>query len=265
MQLAAVLQQGMERWCFREEGSSNCRVRGATTSEVSPHLTQQWQMLEGSTWRETSRFCVLANPETREPQVGPGPAFETCLIEEEVSPLPSPEDRDRAKVPTNSRVEALGAHFSPDMLEGVAQVPDNLRERVISEVHCLLAQAQFAMSPQQAELDLDLLVEECCHALMIEQVAHGHIDAQQISREVLRTVLRGWGKARNSPQSISPSPLTARQHLPQFLENEVRTHAHSRGDLLMDDGPAGCESQVLGCQVLPCRSPQGTMSPCPIS
>mmetsp|Transcript_50616 Transcript_50616/g.103086 ORF Transcript_50616/g.103086 Transcript_50616/m.103086 type:complete len:801 (+) Transcript_50616:39-2441(+) len=264
MQLAAVLQQGMERWCFREEGSSNCRVRGATNCEVSPHLTQQWQMLEGSTWRDTSRFCVLANPETREPHVYPT-ALESCLIEEEVSPLPSPQDRDKAKVPTDRRVEALGAHFSPDMLEGVAQVPDNLRERVISEVHCLLAQAQFAMSPQQAELDLDLLVEECCHALMIEQVAHGHIDAQQISREVLRTVLRGWGKPRNSPQNISPSPLTVRQHLPQFLENEVRTHAHSRADLLMDDGPAGCESQVLGCQVLPCRSPQGTISPCPIS
>jgi len=265
MQLSPVFLQGIERWGFSEGANKICRVRGTTPCDGAPHLTQQWQMLEGANWRDTSRFCVLANPEVKE--ISPPAPLENCLIEEEVSPLtyPAVDKVLREEAISAADMARVQAAFSPDnMLEG-AVVPESLRTRVAAEVQSLLAQAQFAMSPQADAVDLDLLVEECYHALMIEQVAFGQIDDSQISREVLRTVLRGWGKTRMSQQEISASPLTAPQPLPHFLENEVRNNVHSRGDLFVDDGPAGCESQVLGCQVLPCRAPNGNMGSCPIS
>ncbi|CAK9073538.1 unnamed protein product [Durusdinium trenchii] len=236
-QLSAVAQQAVERWAFWEDSTSNCRVRGTTACEGSPHLTMQWQMLEGGIWRDTARFCVLANP-LREPQ----PAAENDGMQEDtiISPV-----EEVLREEADERTEAVTALFSPDTLSGVSHVPGTLRDRVMTEVLTLLAQAQFTMSPQQ----------ECCHQLLTSHPSRSDIDDQEVSREVLRTVLRGWSKpSREPPQQLSASPLTVRQHLPNFLENEVRSHAHSRAELIVDDGTTGCESQVLGCQVLPCRT-----------
>eukprot|EP00913_Durusdinium_trenchii_P004035 g3737.t1 len=200
-QLSAVAQQAVERWAFWEDSTSNCRVRGTTACEGSPHLTMQWQMLEGGIWRDTARFC--------EPQ----PAAENDGMQEDtiISPV-----EEVLREEADERTEAVTALFSPDTLSGVSHVPGTLRDRVMTEVLTLLAQAQFTMSPQQGEVDLDHL--ECCHQLLTSHPSRSDIDDQEVSREVLRTVLRGWSK-----------PMKA-----------------AEAELIVDDGTTGCESQVLG-------------------
>lgn len=52
--------QGVERWAFSEEGS--CRVRGVTACSGAPHMTLQWQMMEGASRRSRRLGAVQVAP-----------------------------------------------------------------------------------------------------------------------------------------------------------------------------------------------------------
>ncbi|CAJ1416378.1 unnamed protein product [Effrenium voratum] len=263
----ATISAVEEGWVISDE--SGARVRG---SGDAPHLAFRWQILEDGGWHDAARFRVatycaqVVNVDSQECLQHSAVSVQNVLLRgEKVThvELANEEVETRAvqiEAPTEPSAESRPG--SPDdvqrsqswdnSLQGSVHMPQDLRDRVTMEVHRLLCRAQMEVAVSQ--VDLDVLVEECCHSLVI--MCHGPIDDQLLQREVLRVVLRGWERARlhDSPYS---SPLTRQTHTRGVGRLQSEEGPVSQAALHVEE-PAECQSQVMiGCQVLPCRSAPG--------
>ncbi|CAJ1336605.1 unnamed protein product [Effrenium voratum] len=259
----ATISAVEEGWVISDE--SGARVRG---SGDAPQLAFRWQILEDGGWHDAARFRVatycaqVVNVDSQECLQHSAVSVQNVLLRpEKVTHVElANEEVETRAAPTEPSAESRPG--SPDdvqrsqswdnSLQGSVHMPQDLRDRVTMEVHRLLCRAQMEVAVSQ--VDLDVLVEECCHSLVI--MCHGPIDDQLLQREVLRVVLRGWERARlhDSPYS---SPLTRQTHTRGVGRLQSEEGPVSQAALHVEE-PAECQSQVMiGCQVLPCRSAPG--------
>lgn len=210
------------RWCVAESEADAvgglAKLRGRVCHDGrEPHETAAWECLDGNTWCDDSGVRVFSDSASFKSAVSERlrtlkkkHLAETLLQAEDVEDDPMPEaikpaDGILASVLSKSRPEGPETSRSLDDAPSQADValPKDLRERVAAEVRQLLSRANLGQAHPQAQVDEARLIEECCLAVASAKSCGIDMTGENLSKEVMRTILVGWDSAPRQPSSYS--------------------------------------------------------------
>eukprot|EP00930_Biecheleria_cincta_P045333 TRINITY_DN31255_c0_g1_i1.p1 TRINITY_DN31255_c0_g1~~TRINITY_DN31255_c0_g1_i1.p1 ORF type:complete len:896 (-),score=135.54 TRINITY_DN31255_c0_g1_i1:105-2642(-) len=214
------------RWCIAESEADAvggvAKLRGgACHGGREPHETTAWERFDGNAWCDDSGVRVFLDSASFKSAVSERKSAlkrkllaDTLQQAEDVEDDPMPEavkpaDGIFASVLKTSRPHEVDTSHSTDVAPANV-LPQHLRERVATEVRQLLSRANLGQAHAKAQVNEARLIEECCSAVAQVEASGIDMTGENLSKEVMRTILVGWDSSSRRPNSLDDTVTPSR-------------------------------------------------------